>query len=86
MHYLLKTFSTNPFQGQYPNMAVRTTTSPIGPRIQRKTPEMKKAMIINITPMIKRKIPSPFPTFFPFTTGFSSLNSSAINRFGAGYQ
>jgi len=83
MHYLLKTFSINPFQGQYPNMAVRITTSPIGPRIHRKTPEMKKARVINIIPMIKRKIPSPFPTFFAFTAGFSSLNSSAVDRFGA---
>jgi hypothetical protein len=63
MHYLLKTFSTNPFQGQYPNMAVRITTSPIGPRIHRETPEVKKELIINTIPTIKRKIPSPFPHF-----------------------
>ncbi len=78
IYYLLKTFSTNPFQGQYPNMAVRITTSPIGPRIHRKTPEMKKAMIINTTPMVKRKTPSPFSTFFVFTVVFSSLDLGAI--------
>jgi hypothetical protein len=70
-HYLLKTFSMNPFQGQYPNMAVRIVATPMNPKIHRKTPEMKKARIINIVPMIKRKIPSPFPTFFTFTAGFS---------------
>jgi hypothetical protein len=70
----------NPFQGQYPNMAVRITTTPTNPRIHRKTPEMKKARIINITPMINRKTPSPFPTFFTFTAGFPFLNSSAINK------
>jgi hypothetical protein len=86
MHYLLKTFSTNPFQGQYPNMAVRITISPIGPRIHRETPELKKAMIINIIPMTNRNIPSPFPTFFVFTAAFSSLDSSAIDRFGARHQ
>jgi len=80
MHYLLKTFSMNPFQGQYPNMAVRITITPTNPRIHRKTPEMKKATMINITPMIKRKTPSPFPIFFTFTIGFSSLNSIAINK------
>jgi len=82
IHYLLKTFSINPFQGQYPNMAVRITTSPIGPRIHRETPEVKKAMIISTTPMIKRKIPSPFPIFFVFIAAFSSINPSAIHRFG----
>jgi len=77
---LLKTFSMNPFQGQYPNTAVRITTSPTNPRTQRKTPEVKKAITINIAPMIIRKIPSPFPTFFTFTVGFSFLSSGAINK------
>jgi len=77
---LLKTFSINPFQGQYPNMAVRTTTTPTNPRIHGKNPEMKKARIIKITPMINRKTPSPLPTFFTFTAGFTSLNSSSINK------
>jgi hypothetical protein len=76
---LLKTFSINPFQGQYPNMAVRITTTPTNPRTHRKTPEMKKAKIINITPMIDRKTPSPLPTFFTFMVGFSSLNSSCYD-------
>jgi hypothetical protein len=56
-------------------MAVRITTTPINPLIHRKTPEMKKTRIINITPMMKRKIPSPLPTFFTFTVGFSFQNS-----------
>jgi len=80
LHYLLKTFSIIPFQGQYPNMAVRINTTPINPEIHRNTPDMKKARIINITPMIKRKTPSPFPIFFTSTNGFSSLNSSTINK------
>jgi hypothetical protein len=77
---LLKTFSMNPFQGQYPNMAVRITTTPTNPRIHRKTPEMKKATMINITPMIDRTTPSPLPTFFTFMADFSSLNSSALKE------
>jgi len=70
----------NPFHGQYPNMAVRITTTPTNPRIHRETPEMKKARIINITPTINRKTPSPLSTFFTFTAGFSSLNSGGINK------
>jgi hypothetical protein len=65
-------------------MAVRITTSPIGPRIHRKTPEVKKAMIINTAPTTKRKIPSPFSTFFVFTAGFSSLDPGAT-RYPAGW-
>jgi hypothetical protein len=78
--FLLKTFSINTFQGQYPNMAVRINSTPTDPSSHRKTPEMKKARIINTTPMINRKTPSPFPTFFTFTAGFSLSNSSAINK------
>jgi hypothetical protein len=61
---LLKTFSINPFQGQYPNRAVRITTTPTNPRTHRKTPEIRKVRIIKITPMTDRKIASPLPTFF----------------------
>jgi hypothetical protein len=61
--FLLKTFSINPFQGQYPNIAVRINPTPINPIIHRKIPEMKKTRSIDKTPMIKRKILSPFPTF-----------------------
>jgi hypothetical protein len=61
-------------------MPVRITTTPTNPRIHGKTPEMKKARIINITPMINRKIPSPFPTFFTFTADSSSLNPSVMNK------
>jgi hypothetical protein len=63
---LLKTFSINPFQGQYPNIAVRIITTPINPRIHRKNPEIKIAKIIKMTPMTDRKIASPLPTFFVF--------------------
>jgi hypothetical protein len=65
---LLKTFSINPFQGQYPNRAVRINTIPINPTTQRKIPSMKKAKIIKMTPMIERKIVSALPTFFVLTT------------------
>jgi hypothetical protein len=70
----------NSFQGQCPKMAVRITATPTIPRIHRKSPEIRKARIINITPMISRKTPSPFPTFFTFTVGFSFLSSSAIDE------
>jgi hypothetical protein len=62
-------------------MAVRITTSPIDPRIHPKTPEMEKALIINTIPAIKRKITSPFSTFFVFTAGFPSctLNSNCLH-------
>jgi hypothetical protein len=83
MNYLLKTFSINPFQGQYPNMAVRMTTSPMGPRIHRETPEVKKAAMINIIPAVNLKIPSPFPIFLVFTADFPSSNSRGTDRFGA---
>jgi hypothetical protein len=61
---LLKTFSINPFQGQYPNIAVKITTTPINPRIQRSIPEVEIAEIIKITPRTYRKIVSPLATFF----------------------
>jgi len=60
--------------------AVRITTTPTNPRTHRKTPAMKKVKIINIIPIIKRKIPSPFAIFFTFTVGFSSLNSSSFSK------
>jgi hypothetical protein len=58
----------NPFQGQYPNSAVRITTAPINPITHRKTPEVKKTRMIRITPVKKRNIASPFPTFFTLAT------------------
>jgi hypothetical protein len=78
--YLLKTFSMNPFQGQHPNMPVRTNAPPVTPEIHRKTPEMKKAKTINITPVINRGIPFPFLTFFILAAGVLSLNSSATDK------
>jgi len=38
--YLLKTFSINPFQGQYPNTPVRMNAMPINPMTQRKIPSI----------------------------------------------
>jgi len=72
---LLKTFSINPFQGQYPNILVRISATPITPRPHRKTPEMKKPKIIKLIPITDRKAASPLPTFFIFTNVsiFSSL-------------
>jgi hypothetical protein len=64
---LLKTFSINPFQGQYPNIAVRIIATPTNPRTHRENPEIRKAKIIKTTPMINRKIPSPLPTFLTLT-------------------
>jgi len=61
---LLKTFSIKPFQGQYPNIVVRISATPISPRTHRKPPEMKKAETIKMIPMTDRKIASPLPTFF----------------------
>jgi hypothetical protein len=56
------------------------TPIPTNPAIQRKTPEMKKARMINITPVARRNIPSPLPTFFTFTASSSSFDSSAIDE------
>ena len=67
--FLLKTFSISPFQGQYPNIAVRINTTPISPTTQHKTPSMEKAKIIKMIPMIERKIASAPLTFFVLTTG-----------------
>jgi hypothetical protein len=64
---LLKTFSINPFQGQYPNIVVRISATPISPRTHRKPPEMKKAETIKMIPMTDRKIASPLPPFFILT-------------------
>jgi hypothetical protein len=71
---LLKTFSMNPFQGQYPNRLVRINATPINPRTHRKPPGVKKAIIIKMIPMTDRKIPSPLPTFLIFTN--DSISSS----------
>jgi hypothetical protein len=39
---------------------------------------MEKAKMINKTPKIDLKIPSPFPTFFTFTAGFSFLDATIL--------
>jgi hypothetical protein len=61
-------------------MAVRITPTPINPKTHRKNPEMKKARIINIIPMINRKIPSPLLTFFNFMIDLPPLNSMTVNK------
>jgi hypothetical protein len=71
---LLKTFSINPFQGQYPNILVRINATPMIPGTQRKPPGMKKEKTIKIIPMADRKIPSPLPTFLIFAN--DSISSS----------
>jgi hypothetical protein len=72
----------NPFQGQYPNIAVRITTTPTNPRIHRRNPETKIAEISKITPRMDRKSASPLPTFFVFVMDsiFASVISSAIDE------
>jgi hypothetical protein len=66
--FLLKTFSVNPFQGQYPNIAVGITATPMNPSIHPEIPEIKKAKAIKTAPMTNRKILSPVPTFIILTT------------------
>jgi hypothetical protein len=60
---LLKTFSVNPFQGQYPNIAVRIIATPISPSISPENPEKRKAEAIKIPATTNRKTLSPLPTF-----------------------
>jgi hypothetical protein len=71
-YFLLKTFSMNPFQGQYPKSAVKINATPINPTTQGATPEKKKAAMIKTIPAIARKMTSPPTTFFRVTTGFIS--------------
>jgi hypothetical protein len=66
---LLKTFSINPFHGQYPKRAVIMNTTPINPTTHRKIPSMEKAKLTKITPMIERKTASILPTFFVLIIG-----------------
>jgi hypothetical protein len=71
-HFLLKTFSINPFQGQYPKRAVKINITPINPTTQRAIPEKKKAAMIKTIPAIDRKMISLPTTFFLVTIGFIS--------------
>jgi hypothetical protein len=66
---LLKTFSINPFHGQYPKRAVTMNTTPINPTTHRMIPSMEKAKMTKMTPMIERKIASILPTFFVLIKG-----------------
>jgi hypothetical protein len=66
---LLKTFSINPFHGQYPKRAVIMNTTPITPTTHRKIPSMEKAKPTKMTPIIERKTASILPTFFVLIMG-----------------
>jgi hypothetical protein len=66
---LLKTFSRNPFHGQYPNRAVIMNTMPINPTTHRRIPSMEKAKPTKMTPMMERITASILPTFFVLTMG-----------------
>jgi len=63
---LLKTFSTIPFQGQYPKKAVRIKAAPIRPSTSPVSPDTRKPITIRITPRTVRKTASPRFTFFTF--------------------
>jgi len=62
-YFLLKTFSTNPFQGQYPTMAVSAKRQPMTMNSGFQNPVRKKPKRIRIMPRIPRRIPSPLPIF-----------------------
>ncbi len=66
---LPKTFSKNPFHGQYLKRAERTMTTPINPTPSQKIPEMKKERTIRILPKMERTIDSCLPRFFLLTIG-----------------
>jgi len=61
---LLKTFSTIPFQGQYPKKAVKIKAAPIRPSTSPGSPETRKATTIKTAPRTIRKTASPRFTFF----------------------
>jgi hypothetical protein len=63
-HFLLKTFSKNPFQGQYPTMAVSTKRPPTTKNSGFQNPARKRPKRMRISPKIMRRIPSPLATFF----------------------
>jgi hypothetical protein len=60
---LLKTFSRNPFQGQYPTMAVSTKRPPATMDSGFQNPGRENPNRVRITPRTPRRIPSPLPTF-----------------------
>jgi hypothetical protein len=75
---LLKTFSINPFHGQYPNIAVTINATPMNPIIQLGIPWMKKVNSTKMAPMTMRKIASFVATLLVLAIGFmlSSLHRS----------
>jgi len=66
-HFLLKTFSINPFQGQYPTIAVSTKRPPTTMDSGFQNPARKKPKRISITPRITRSILSPLTTLLVIT-------------------
>jgi hypothetical protein len=71
---LLKTFSINPFHGQYPKIAVTINATPINPIIQLSIPWMKKVNSIKMAPMTIRKIASFVATFLVLAIGSMLLS------------
>jgi hypothetical protein len=62
-HFLLKTFSINPFQGQYPTTAVNTKRAPTTMERGFQNPGRKRPKTERIPPPTARRIPSLLPTF-----------------------
>ena len=63
-YFLLKTFSTSPFQGQYPKQAVSTKKTPTTIDSGFQNPIREKPKGINATPSIIRMTRSILGTFF----------------------
>jgi hypothetical protein len=62
-HFLLKTFSTNPFHGQYPMIAVNANMPPTTMEAGFQNPDRRKPHTMRTMPRTARRIPSPLPTF-----------------------
>ncbi len=62
-HFLLKTFSMNPFHGQYPIKAVIINEAPIRMHRSVQTPVRRKLKGMSTTPTTIRTSFSPFATF-----------------------
>jgi len=82
-YFLLKTFSTSPFQGQYPTKAVSTkrTTTTIDSGFQ--NPIREKPKGISATPIIIRMTRSIFGTFFLIAIKcLQCMNESVSTKLG----
>jgi len=62
-YFLLKTSSINPFQGQYPTMAVTANRPPTIMDSGLQNPVRKRPKRIKAMPRTARRIPSSLPTF-----------------------